>query len=185
MKKLALLALLLAHAPAFAQSDLPKFCTFGKPLPDCRAFFLTEAGYAYGLTNSEHYPSYELGPMVNTSEKIAVGLTAIVGANNGFLYGLKVRGRYWLTPRMGLDVATGVLDAEGRAYTGGVGLSFADQYAFTAHVDHSVERYVDSRTEFFLGFKVGSKPGIVLGGVGVLLAAVGYVLWAISLRGGN
>ena len=138
----------------------------GKPLPECKMFFITEAGgfltkdvdlVEFGLTT-------EFGLMFNLNKRSALGATVFhqMGADlNGV--GFKVRYRHWLNSSFSVDISPGLwLLSEWKtpAFTGHVGLNFKDWIVLFAQMNNQ-RGTLFSRKVFSLGIKLGSYPGII------------------------
>ena len=204
--RLALPALLLASAasaasPAAAQpagAAEPPICFRGRPLPRCRAFWLTEmsfqrriAGSGEGSTRDLHgHLGWELGGMVNLDSTRAVGGTVMVGTGeSGARVAVKGRARRWFDPSGGtLDISAGAVRvvvspgerrsaAPGYGLTGDVALGWGDLGAVTLGAD-----LVRSRGELagaaYAGVRLGSWPALAASAatvviVGLAIAALG------------
>lgn len=168
-------------------------CFRGRPLPECRSFWITELGYFRTALGSESpttaNPSGEdalkshtalaVGLMRNRSATRADGYTAELGINNR---GLRVAGsrryRFWLPSQQQLDLSLGAVHTSVRGFTRGkapgngltadVSYGLADLVAGTLRAD--VVR-ADRHTfgAVYTGVKVGSYS--------TLLAGVGAVLY--------
>jgi hypothetical protein len=105
-------------------------CWRGKPLPQCRAFWITEmaGGYAfvttktnYALTFGSHVETrskadessqllWTIGPMFNTAPARAFGVTLSAGlVNEGGREAIELRRRRWMTAATSLDFSAGAL----------------------------------------------------------------------------
>lgn len=129
------LALALIPPTVAAQSDSvatppPRRCWRGKPLSQCRSFWITEmAGqYAFVATKTNYTLTYgsqvetrsiadeseqllwTIGPMFNTAPARALGVTLSAGlVNEGEREAIEVRRRQWLGAAQSLDFSAGVL----------------------------------------------------------------------------
>ena len=127
--------------------------------------------------------AFEVGTMRNVSRSSALGSTLVLGADqDGVRYGgAKLRYRRWLNPNgLALDVAGGVafgsLRGLGRSaiVTSDVSLNFADNGALLTRVELAHAR---GRTQSALsgGGRVGSQPGLILGGLAALASLAYWV----------
>jgi hypothetical protein len=121
-------------------------CLTARPLPQCRACFVTEFGYDFKATaplhrrtifsiedsissttsiyenpiSGRHLISSELGVMYNITRDYAVGFTHFIGwdAGHSLFGGVKLRGRKWLNENSSIDVSGGALlwSAEGESF---------------------------------------------------------------------
>lgn len=143
---IAACALAPAPTPLEAQSDTAPaaaqrapICFRGRPLPRCRAFFLTEASYLRRLVGTQRtyqqsrfdgasYPisvrdldqqhlSWEVGYMVNRGSQRAVGATLMMGTGDaGARVAAKGRYRYWIDGGdASVDLSLGVTRASVRS----------------------------------------------------------------------
>ncbi len=79
-------------------------CFCGKPLPECKTFWITEFGYSHRLDQqprryqfaaSNFYLTWEVGMTGNLNQKSALGATFMLGADdNGHRFGVKPRYRW-------------------------------------------------------------------------------------------
>lgn len=188
---------LTAQEPPTAAMEGRALCFKGEPLPTCRSFWITEAGYVYGLAGiphqDHHYATWELGLMANTSEQSAIGGTLYAGLQfgEGLRWGLKARYRRWLANSLSIDVAPGILlsvaEKSSPGFTGHVGFNVDDRFAFVSQWDvvtnpwHWNGTRPVSRREvgWYGGVKLGSKPalyGVALEGVALLAVIVTVVI---------
>lgn len=154
--------LMMATAsPAAAQEQLG--CFRGKPLPDCKTFWIVEMqgliplaqntrtvtsggdyAYTYQAKAFENQVEWNVGHMVNVGDKWAVGgaITVGTGGHDPFT-GLRVRGRRWLGKDLSVEIEAGVLssdaawDATGvfNGWTSDVRLNIRDQGSFFLRYD--------------------------------------------------
>src|SRR5207248_2812900 len=128
----------VAAAPSVrAQADSappPGLCWRGRPLPHCKAFWITEFGFDFMNSTTrarytEQFPSGEaytyvendfssrlvwtVGPMVNIRPLRAAGLTlSISPLNQGSRASLEGRYRLWVPEGSALDFSAGVVRAD-------------------------------------------------------------------------
>lgn len=140
-------------------------------------FWVTEAGYSHSVAGpcSDHYPSFEVGKLVNVGGPLAAGATLFVGHNGDVVFGPLPRVRVWASSEVAMDVAGGVLFGASRVRpTGYVSLNYRDLLA--GFVQY--ERYRDggcgqpTEDQLFFGVKVGSRPGIWTAAVGSVIAGI-------------
>lgn len=178
-------AYLLVAIPVFALSPLagqetelievePKaLCSKGHRLPVCRSFWITEVGLVRKIANhslyTDYYFTWDIGAMVNRSDRDAFGGTLYAGALLGesFRWGLRGRYRRWLTPNATLDIAPGILlgvsNSDKLGFSSQVGVGYSDWISFYAQLDITHRWQGDRRThdwvaDWFAGVRVGSKP---------------------------
>ena len=146
-----------------------------------RTFWVTEAGYSYSLTGacSDHYPSFEAGKMFNLGGSVAAGAAVFVGHNEDVLYGPLPRVRYWATDDVAVDLAAGALwGADRTRPTAHASVNYRDLLSIFVRY----ERYRDggcgqpTEDQLFIGVKVGSRPGIITGLVGSVVAGIIIVI---------
>ncbi len=112
MKRCLILLLLdlAAVTPAVAQAETSssdRSCFRGRPLGECRSFWITETSYSVRLSSVDRQASFEpgrwllptaeLGGMRNLSGRVAVGATIGAGFLGGFYLAAKPRARVWLS----------------------------------------------------------------------------------------
>jgi hypothetical protein len=170
-------------------------CFGGRPLPACSSFWITEASYGFRLTaNGDQYstrfPDYtaslEAGWMKNLSERFALGGTASAHLVDGFKFGIRARGRYWVTPKVSLDLAPGLLVAGtpgSPRFTMDASLMYRDRIGFTVQsfvLSSATYRQngtysVGNRLVMYPAVKLGSKLGIAgaIGDAVALVVAIG------------
>jgi len=166
-------------------------CWRGHPLPECRAFVLTEFGVYSRIdhdpthaSDSPHYFTLDVGPVWNRTTRDALGLTAYLAS-----------GDRWLSRNTSVDVAPGIIlyGSEDGGYqykapgiVAGLSLNAGDLFGVGLEMEHS--RYtpysptfpqVGSDTTWRAGAKLGSGLG-VLGA----LALVGLVIYVVAATGG-
>jgi hypothetical protein len=170
------LALALSSGTAFAQQREGGRAVAG-------ASWVTEAGYAYSVTGgcSDHYPSFEAGPLLHVSSSFAAGVAGFLGHNEDLVYGPRPRVRYGASSDVALDLAGGIVWGGYRSRPNALAaFNYRDVVSAFAHY----ERYRDGgcgqpfENQLFLGVKVGSRPGIVTALVGSAVAAV--VIWLVT-----
>jgi hypothetical protein len=186
-------------------------CFRGRPLPACKSFWITEmlgetplaqttyrvqsGGYAYPIESFEDQLEWNLGHMVNVSERYAVGGLLSAGTAGGStLSGVKARGRRWLSEGLSLEVDAGLLrqDSYPSAANGvtlAARLNIRDQGAFYIRWDgiglpenpYPIPGSYDPggfQQAFSVGAGLGSIPALVgtgALGLGVLLL---FLAWA-------
>lgn len=174
-------------------------CWRGKPLPQCRSFWITEmAGeYAFATTKTNYtlvgsnadpvsksdetaQLLWRVGPMFNTSPSRAIGVTLSLGTViDGGRQAIELRQRRWIGSGQGLDISAGALRMDlpkspqrptGAAYGLTTGV-----YLVSSDLIH-----VDGHADFVVAsnrIRGGATVGGGLGGFGavggtVLLAAL-------------
>jgi hypothetical protein len=175
-------------APAGAAAAAPArggACFRARPLPRCRSFWITEFGVLSTQSRPQRYSDpaivvWELGRMYNLTERRALGASVMFATGDDLMrLGVKARYRVWLNEVVAAELAPGILvlssdnDMNGRGGAGFVAhgaVTLQDWVTALAQVD--VRR---SGLASFLGLKLGSVPGTVVGlavpaAFGVLLA---------------
>lgn len=167
-----------------------------------KSFLITETSYLgrIGLRDrGEHdlwgYLGFDLGVMNNVSDRTAVGYGGFCGFASDYANaGVRLRLRRWLTTTMNIEIAPGVVLAEGRTRSKPVhpGYSLQTSWSPSRYLTLTAEafrlrrrdyssdaryRYWDANetrdTGLMLGVKLGQWPGAA-GAAIVGLAAVGY-----------
>ncbi len=136
-------------------------CLRGRPLPECRSFWLIEMQGIAPLVQTDRQVSYgggmetrsnafdqvlewNLGHMVNLTPTFAVGGVFTVGSGGSdALTGVRARGRRWMSKDVSLELGGGLLrtTARGAAYAGVNGatvdlrLNIRDQGSFFVRWD--------------------------------------------------
>ena len=151
------LLLLFSTTQAFAEDFSYGFveakcnCFRGKPLGECKSFYLIETGFmsrASGEdTDNDYYNDYEsllqvnLGKMYNYNSKSAIGGVFNLGpGNDGMDIGIGPRYRYWLSKRMAFDLTpmwifarTGNDDLDGTGYQIDASIAIVELFSINAH----------------------------------------------------
>jgi hypothetical protein len=175
------LAVLLQPVPLTAQG----FCFHPRPIARCSWFSVTEAGVALSVPSDEDPNlTFQAGALANVGSRSAIG-GVLVGAvfQNDVRLGVRARYRHWLTDRLSLDIAPGVLlyngafMADSPGFTGELALGYADWIALTAQLD-VVPFEFSTETRGFFGVKIGSYPGAAAAGVAVIWAGVAAAIFS-------
>jgi hypothetical protein len=101
-------------------SHLQGACFRGRPLPECKTFWITESGVLTRFDRwskkrdwQEHlYLSYEVGKMYNRNQHTEYGGSVLLrGADfpPGRSFGFKGRYRRWLSKETSLDLSPGII----------------------------------------------------------------------------
>ena len=169
--------------PAVAAPHKTHWCFRGRPKPTCDNFWITEFGFAKGVTNDQPDDSgglltWELGWMVNRGTRTALGMAAFFQGRTGdgiatTGIGIRPRFRWWMNRTISVDFAPGIVlhgSGPGPGFSGNVGFNFGDHAALTAHV---VGRpYAQStRPEVF----IGGRLGFVWGAFAIVWIAIRYI----------
>jgi hypothetical protein len=193
-----------ANVGAQTTPDSGSVCFEARPLPECKTFWLTEAGYyrpvigtgstqrnqTAGFDGPElaRYYSWELGGMSNRSRRTAVGATFLIGMEGRF--GLKGRYRRWLPNRGFVDASAGALramvhlpaphfDTPSYGITGDVALGWRDWAAITVRAD-ALRGGGRTTAALYGGVHLGSYPAVL-----ATAAAIAYgVCLGASFAGG-
>lgn len=174
----AVVLLVSLAAPLRAQHAV---CFRGRPLPQCRAFWLTE----FGLSLPDGPFGWELGGMRNVGTRSAVGGTLYLRVDGGTAYGVKPRFRRWLSPVVALDVSPGIIIMAGAGksvgFAGHVGVSLADLLALSIQAETAPPDFErGKRIKWSGGVRLGAGPGTITGLAGFVLLAA----YALACGGG-
>jgi hypothetical protein len=200
----AIVPLVAAAQPA---PDTVRACFAGRPLPECKTFWITEVGYYHrafgggsiqpvpadfaGRLDLDNHFSWELGRMSNRSARTAVGGTFLVGGGgSGLRFGVKARYRRWLSKRSSLDLSGGALgvvtrslysqpSARGYGITGDVALDWKDWAAITVRAD-AIRGEGRNATAVYTGVRLGSYPAIA-----ATAAIAAYIALLFALLSGE
>ena len=185
-----LLAQSPSTSPLVAAAHKTHWCFRGRPKPTCDNFWLTEFGFAKGVTSdSASLYTWELGWTVNRGTRHAVGIGVFFQGRRGVEnfpdpryrttldeagLGVRPRLRLWMSRAISVDVAPGIIlfgSGAGVGFSGHVGLNFGDYAAITAHVVSRPHAAI-ARNGVFVGGRVGSAFGAILGGATLALIAI-------------
>lgn len=193
MRRSIVIASLLLVTTTASQAQTPdtgssRECFRGRPLPTCKSFWITEAGYAGRLTSGDEFrPSdgsststpggsllatLELGYMWNVGPRLALGGGVGAGTFEGIYFAVKPRVRFWASPDVAIDLEPSIRLNQGPG-TSRLGLdaavSFQDRlglFVQTSRVTvttYSPEFGVVStrvRPSIYGGVRLGSKLGV-------------------------
>jgi hypothetical protein len=159
-------------------------CFRGRPIPECRWFWITESGARWPLahpsvSDARHEYLWSLGAMKNVGRCSAAGLAIQFStdyAEEGtYRLSLKPRYRLWLFP-FAVDVGAGpVLLGSGDRPFGVHGISvhaalnYRDFVALTAGVDTHRRNLTGRTADASIGIRFGSFPGVAFGIVAPLV----------------
>jgi hypothetical protein len=147
-----------------------------------------------------HYLTSELGYIYNLNAKYSLGFTHFTGWDVGYNLrgGLKLRMRRWLNPKTSLDLSSGAIlwgggsELERPAIIGGASLNFCDWAAVNVMIEFLETQPHDNsytcndgllyrdfsprrrNVGVYLGYKLCSKPGLVLNGIALSIALVTF-----------
>jgi hypothetical protein len=158
---LGVASLVVATAAASAQEQIG--CLRGKPLPDCKTFWIVEMQglipmaqtsrmvtysgdwtYAYEAKAFDNAVEWNIGHMVNVGDGYAAGGVFTVGSGNTDpLTGIRVRGRKWLAKDLSVEVEGGLLRTNAadthfpgaNGWTADLRLNIRDQGSFFVRYD--------------------------------------------------
>ena len=130
-------------SPLVAQS-----CFTGRPVPQCRSFWITEAGFSVRLDDHPNKDggsvTFDLGYAVNIGGQSALGVSGFLRGGEP-VGGGGIRGRYrlWLGGATSLDLAPGILlassggqfDYKAGTFSGQVALNVTRGFGLVAQVD--------------------------------------------------
>ncbi len=169
-------------AQAVPARDAPRaVCFRGRPLPRCRAFWLTE----FGLSLPDGPFGWQLGAMRNVGKRNAVGGTLYLRIDGGTAYGVKPRFRRWLSPVVALDVSPGIIILAGPeksvGFAGHTGLSLGDWLTLSVQAETVAPGFEGGqRVKWAGGARLGAGPGTIAGIAGFVLLAA----YALACGGG-
>ncbi len=151
---------------------------------EARSFWVTEAAYSYSVAGpcSDHYPSFEVGKLRNVNGSMAAGAAIFVGHNAAAVFGPQARLRYWASEDIAFDLAGGALWGASRARpSGSVSVNYRDLVSVLVRYEQYRDGGCGQPTEnqIFVGFKIGSRPGIITGIAGSVLGGI-IILAVIS-----
>jgi hypothetical protein len=174
-------------------------CLRSRPYPECRVFFVTNAGVytrlVGGLGGGPVRVILDGGAMVNLSPKNAIGGSwFVIGDEDGLSTGPVLRWRRWLGPTKSLDVAVGTIIAGGDVGRPGSVLGLVkynpvhwfgiaarpELVRHSGYYENTGYRYVapGTKARLYLGAEFGGKPGLVVGSGVLALTVVGLVALA-------
>jgi hypothetical protein len=166
-------------APLAAQG----LCFHGHPQARCSAFLVTEAGAAFSVPiDDDPNLTFQAGVMFNVGPRSAVGGVLLGGAfQNDARLGARVRYRHWLTPKLTLDVAPGLLfvndafTSQEPGFSGELSVGYGEWVAVTAQLEVLPFEFA-TETRGFFGLKLGSYPGAVATAGAAVWVAILYAL---------
>jgi hypothetical protein len=133
----------------------------------------------------EDQHEWNLGHMVNVSERYAVGGVLSAGTNGKRFLGVKGRGRRWLSERLSLEIDVGWLRrksyshrATANSVTLAARLNIRDQgvcYILWDGVSLPESPYQGFQQAFSVGAGLGSKPALIGTAAGGLLFAIAWL----------
>ena len=158
-----------------------------------------------------HYLTSELGYVYNFDARYGIGFTHFTGwdVDNSVHGGLKLRVRRWLTPGTFLDLSGGAIlwdfeDGSDRGFVGGASVTFSEWESVNLMIASVRTRDYDTAYDFgdggpiqrsispprsklgmYLGYKVSSKPGLLLNGGAVAAVGIGCLFVLAALSGSN
>lgn len=128
--------------------------------------------------------TFQAGALANVAAHSAVGGVIVAGVfQNDVRLGVRGRYRHWVTDRLTIDVAPGVLlynetfTTDSPGFTAELAVGYADWIALTAQLD-VVPLEFGTDTRAYFGAKIGSYPGAVAAGAAVVWAAVVAVIFS-------
>ena len=176
MRSVWLFIILLAEMMTFflfSSPVLAQICFRGKPLPECRSFFVTEAGLSIRLDSHSQSESrsltFEVGYMVNRGTSSALGATVFLrGVDPVSGIGVRPRYRYWLTKESSLDISPGILLrslCEGYervvpSFSGQIAINPTEFVGFTTQIDVIRFKHKTTDIAWYLGAKLDSYFGV-------------------------
>ena len=174
----------LRHLPLAGPNTLPSrgTCFRGRPQLECRAFFVTEWGWAlrFGDQTRQYghnsYWTWQLGWMRNVGARTALGASLFLGAEtdrfdqSGLTLGVKARYRHWLKPKVALEVGAG--PAFGGWLITHASVAYGDWVALEVQAEPGQKVYGERSFATYAGVRFGSYPGTVLGIAAPLAALI-------------
>lgn len=195
-----------AQVPGVREHGAKVGCLRGRPLPDCKSFWIVEMQahtplaqtertviYAYGgpsrMQMFENVLEWNAGHMVNLTDRFALGGVATLGTQgvNGFS-GLKIRARRWMSEDVAVELQAGLLRTGERyppatGMTADLRLDIRDQGAFFVRWDGvplSEISHPETGHYDLGGFQQALSVGVGLGSVPALVGSgalgLGYVI---------
>ena len=162
-----------------------------RPLPDCKTFFLPNAGLYFSITNKYAYETrwrgvVEPGVMVNITKHDAIGGSwFFIADDDGFTTGPAIRYRRWFARERSLDVAVGTpVSSSEEVQAGSIyglikynpvhwfGVAVRPEYVRRPEYSDSSGTYsTGSSGRVYAGVEFSGMPGLALSGAGVVVAA--------------
>jgi hypothetical protein len=120
---------------------------------------------------------------VNVSQRLALGGSLItIWDTSAARAGAKLRARWWLNPKLSVDVSPGLIlwdhrfEADPPGFAAYVGLNYADWIAATGQVE-SIKGVGGGR---YVGLKAGSYAGLIVFVVSAIGAGIGLLAYAAA-----
>lgn len=173
-------------------------CFRGRPLPECRSFWITESSAMFRPDNrngdkwhSKLYFLVNLGWMVNRSERSALGGLVSLGfddvCNDWRLY-LGVRLRRWVAGETAVDITAGIpVSATHTAFPSlyaELSAMQSDRIGAAVRMEMITSEYSSARSvAWYGGLKLGAEPGTVAAVAGPVLAVM-IALSSFDMGGG-
>ena len=168
-----------------------EMCFRGRPVPECRTFWITEVGLGYRIShpdvNERGWPTSEIGLMYNLNEHYAIGATSYASYDakfEEFRGGAKLRARRWFNRDLSVDVSGGLLflghgyHQDFPSFTGHLDVNYKDVVAPYLAVDVLREEHSSlDGANWQAGLRFGSFPGSGLTGIAIGLVAVGLFMF--------
>lgn len=139
----------LSQSSDFKQQNCNCSCFRGKPLGECKSFWVVETGFMSfaGESSADRNGYYDnmfnanLGKMRNISTRSALGGTINIStANDGMDIGIGPRYRHWISPRLAFDFSprwifarTGSYDLDGTGYQIDASVSIGELFSIDTH----------------------------------------------------
>jgi hypothetical protein len=174
-------------------------CFRGRPLPECRSFWITESAALYQLDNrsagkwhSKLYYLVNLGWMVNRNDGYAFGGLTSLGFNdltNDWRLHLGVRLRRWVAGETAVDITAGIPVSASRTAFPSVFAELSamqsDRIGATVRMEMVTSEYSSARNMgWYGGLRLGAEPGIVAAIAGPMLALI-IALSSFDMGGGT
>jgi len=160
-------------------------CFRGKPLPDCRSFWITESSILYRFDNGGfgewHQRLYylaELGTMYNVNRTTAVGWSASLGFDdlvNDTRFYIGGRYRRWYSRRIATDVGLSLLVSGSKSTSPGLAANASvlvnEDGGLSVRMEWlKHEATSTSAVAWYGGIKFASEAGIIVAVGGTLIA---------------
>jgi hypothetical protein len=174
-----------------------------RPLPDCKVFFLPNAGLYVALTKMNSYETpwrgvVDLGVMVNISKRDAIGASwFFIADDDGFTTGPAIRYRRWFERERSLDLAVGTpVRSSEDIQTGSIyglikynpvhwfGVALRPEYVRRPEYSDSSGTYsTGSSGRVYAGVEFRGMPGLALSAAGVVVVAALIVGFFVFYEG--
>ncbi len=183
MKNILFVGVVIGIVFASPLAGYAQTCFQGKPLPNCKSFWITEitvgidviSSYAGGLVTPE------VGLMANLNKKHAIGGTAFLDITDNAGFGVKGRYRYWMSKNFSIDAGAGGKISDTWTVLADGSLVYGGWIGIGGRVEHWGGH--NGETALFATAKVGGWPAVGTVGVAAVVAAVLVAIAWVSIAG--